>query len=402
MNESEYIKKASQYLDILCSVKPNRRTGSLGNQDATNFFSGIVNDLGYDVDTTAFSCLDYISRESSLVSGDNAFEIYISPYSLGCDITAELIVVSSVEELENCQCEGKILLMKGAICSEQLMPKNFVFYNPDHHKRIYFLLEEKKPAGIITASEKKPELVGALYPFPLIVDGDFNIPNVYCKDTIGEKISNKSKETFRLKIDSKRISSTASNVIARKNPEAMQKIVITAHIDAYENTPGASDNASGIVVLLLLAEMLSEYHGHMGVEISAFNGEDHYSAGGQMDYLKRYGNDLGSIVIVINVDDVGYKKGNSAYSYYECTDDIKQKANDVFGNFDGIVEGESWFNGDHMIFVQSGKASIAFTAEKVSELMATVTHTLQDTPDIIDTAKLVEVALALKSLIMQF
>ena len=182
----------------------------------------------------------------------------------------------------------------------------------------------------------------------------------------------------------------------------MEKIVITAHIDAYENTPGACDNASGTVVLLLLAEMLSDYRGKMGIEITALNGEDHYSAGGQMDYLKRYGKDFDSIVIVINIDDVGYKKGNSAYSYYECTGDIKQKANNVFGDFDGIVEGESWFNGDHMVFVQGGKASIAFTAEKVSELMATVTHTLQDTPDIIDSAKLVEVALALKSLIMQF
>jgi len=64
-------------------------------------------------------------------------------------------------------------LLKGAICAEQLMPKNFVFYNPDHHKRIYALLEKKKPAGIIAATEKKPEMVGALYPFPLIVDGDF-------------------------------------------------------------------------------------------------------------------------------------------------------------------------------------------------------------------------------------
>ena len=402
MNESEYRQKASRYLNILCSVKPNRRTGSRGNQDATSFFAGIVNALGYNVDTTAFSCLDYISGESSLVSGDNPFDIYASPYSLGCDITAELITVSSVEELENCQCEGKILLMKGAICAEQLMPKNFVFYNPDHHKRIYALLEEKKPAGIITATEKNPELVGALYPFPLIVDGDFNIPNVYCKDAMGERISDKSGETFRLRIDSKRIPSTASNVIARKNPDSMEKIVITAHIDAYENTPGAGDNASGTVVLLLLAEMLSDYRGKMGIEITALNGEDHYSAGGQMDYLKRYGKDFDSIVIVINIDDVGYKKGNSAYSYYECTGDIKQKANNVFGDFDGIVEGESWFNGDHMVFVQGGKASIAFTAEKVSELMATVTHTLQDTPDIIDSAKLVEVALALKSLIMQF
>ena len=402
MHEREYRKKASEYLKTLCNVKPNRRTGSPGNRDATAFFASIIYQLGYKVDTTPFACLDFISGKSLLVSNGNSFEIHISPYSLGCDITTELITVSSVEELENCQCEGKILLMKGAICAEQLMPKNFVFYNPDPHKRIYALLEEKKPAGIITATERKPELVGALYPFPLIVDGDFHIPCAYCKDSVGEKIARKTGELFRLQMEAKRISSTACNVIARKNPESIKKIVITAHIDAYENTPGASDNASGTVVQLLLAEMLMEYQGNMGVEIVAFNGEDHYSAGGQMDYLDRYRDDISSILVVINIDDVGYKKGNSAYSYYECSDEIKQKATFTFSHLEGIIEGEPWFNGDHMIFVQNSKAAIAFTAERVSELMATVTHTAKDTPHIIDNAKLVNVAFALKNFIMQF
>jgi aminopeptidase YwaD len=61
-------------------------------------------------------------------------------------------------------------------------------------------------------------------------------------------------------------------------------------------------------------------------------------------------------------------------------------------------EAEQWFNGDHMIFVQKGVSSLAFTADKIPELMATVTHTPLDTPEIIDPSKLVELALALSSL----
>ena len=38
-------------------------------------------------------------------------------------------------------------------------------------------------------------------------------------------------------------------------------------------------------LLLLLAEMLQDYRGKLGIEIVAFNGEDYYSAGEQMDYL---------------------------------------------------------------------------------------------------------------------
>lgn len=299
MNKDNYTAKARFYLDFLCNVKPNRRTGSLGNRDATDFFANTVRAYGYEVDATPFECLDHICN-GAILSQEEAYEVYASPYTMGCDALAELIAVSTIEELENIDCEGKILLIKGAICKEQLMPKNFVFYNPEHHQKIIALLESRKPAGIITATEKKPEQAGALYPFPLIVDGDFDIPSVYCKDIVGDILAI-THGLFRLKIDAIRISSRATNIIARLNSNAPRKVVITAHIDAYEGSPGASDNASGIIVLLLCAQMLSDYRGENCIEIVALNGEDHYSAGGQMDYLKRYGTEMPKIMLAINI-----------------------------------------------------------------------------------------------------
>ena len=399
MNASKYVDKASTYLSTLCGVKPNRRTGSAGNREATEFFASSILQFGYEVDKTPFQCLDYVYGKSSLATDGNSFEINISPYSLGSDISADLITVSTIEELKSTKCKGKILLISGALCEEQLMPKNFVFYNPQHHQELYALLEDKGPAGIITATMHKPEQIGALYPFPLIVDGDFNIPNVFCTDIVGFEIAEKAGEFFELKIESSRIASIANNVIAHKNPRGGKKIVLTAHIDAYEDTPGASDNASGVVVLMLIAEMLADYQGNRCIEIAALNGEDHYSAGGQMDYLNRYGEEFKDILLAVNVDDVGFMKGKSAFSFYDCSPELQIDAKSCFNDFTGLVEGEQWFNGDHMIFVQNGISSLAFTAEKMPELMATVTHTSLDTPEIIDPSKLVELALALSRLI---
>ncbi len=411
MDLSTYITKAASYLSYLCAVQPNRRTGSPGNRAATEFVANNLAQLGYELDTTPFDCLDYTCGESTLVSSEKPFEIFASPYSLGCDVSSELISVSSVQEIEDLNCQDKILLMRGEVCSEQLMPKNFVFYNPDHHKKLVALLEKINPAAIITATTRTPDQVGALYPYPLIIDGDFNIPNAYCTDKIGERLHHKRGQIFRLAIDAERIMATANNVIARKypeaknseakNPGAAQKICVTAHIDAYENSPGASDNASGTVVLMLLAEMLSEFRGKSSLEIAALNGEDHYSAGGQMDYLHRYGNELDRIRLVINIDDVGYVQGKSAYSTYDCPPHIQLKAESVLGEFENIIQGEQWFNGDHMIFVQKSVPAIAFTAELISELMATITHTHLDTPDVVDPQKVVEVSCALSRLIRQ-
>jgi len=174
---------------------------------------------------------------------------------------------------------------------------------------------------------------------------------------------------------------------------------LTAHIDAYEESPGASDNASGTVVLLLAAEMLADYGGPYAVEIAAFNGEDHYSAGGQMDYLQRYGEALPSIILAVNIDDVGYIEGKAAYSFYECPEPLQQKAASTFAAHPGLCPGEPWYSGDHMIFVMNQAPAIAFTAELMPELMKTVTHTAADTPELIDSGKLVDVAAALNDLV---
>jgi aminopeptidase YwaD len=395
----DYLMKAKTYLGLLCGVKPNRRVGSAGNHDATDFLAKTFASLGYAIDATPFECLDFESGDAFLTNNGEPFEVYISPFTLGCDTSAELVVVSTVEELENCICKDKLLLMKGEICSEPLMPKNFVFYNPDYHKKIYALLEQKLPAAIITATKQNPQIAGAVYPFPFINDGDFNIPTVYCTDQVGEKLASKAGKLLRLKVDAKRIPATACNVIARKNPDAQKKVVICAHVDAKENTLGATDNASGIIVELLLAEMLSKYQGNLGIEIVAFNGEDYYSAGGEMDYLHRCSSDFDKILVAINIDGAGYFEGNTAYSLYDCPPEIQQKAKQAFGVF-GLIEGGQWYQGDHSMFVQSQQPAIAFTSEKAFEMLATITHTPNDTPKIVDCQKLVDLAYALESFII--
>ena len=55
-----------------------------------------------------------------------------------------------------------------------------------------------------------------------------------------------------------------------------------------------------------------------------------------------------------------------------------------------------------LIFVQNERPAIAFTAEKIAELMATITHTPNDTPDLIDYGKLVDIACALAEFIQVY
>ncbi|MBM3330702.1 Zn-dependent exopeptidase M28 [candidate division WOR-3 bacterium] len=397
MSTSDPGSKAAAYLEKLCSVKPNRRTGSAGNRAATAFFARTVRRFGYEVDATPFDCLDHPVARASL--GNGRFEVLASPYTLSCDVRTGLVAVSTVSQLERADCRDRILLLRGPICDEQLMPKNFVFYNPEHHRRVVALLEQKHPAAIVAATKRNPDMVGALDPFPLIVDGDFGIPCAHCRDQVGRELARHAGARLRLRIDGGRRRAKGSNVVARLNAGAARKIVLTAHIDAYEDSPGASDNASGTVVLLLLAGMLADYDGELGVEIVALNGEDHYSAAGQMDYLKRYGDAMTGIVLAVNVDDVGYVKGKTEYSLYGCAKQLARRVGNTLAGSAGLVPGEPWQSGDHMVFVQAGVPAVALTSGLVPELMRTVTHTEKDLPEIVECGKLVEVARALAALV---
>ncbi len=106
--------------------------------------------------------------------------------------------------------------------------------------------------------------------------------------------------------------------------------------------------------------------------------------------------------MAINIDDVGYIKGKTTFSLYQCPLTTERIAKAVFSRYKSLVVGEPWFQGDHMIFVQKGRAAIAFTSDKVTELMTTITHTPKDTPEIVDCRKLVELATALKDFITNY
>ena len=161
--------KAASYLQRLCVDIPSRRTGSAGNREATDFFAAIMASFGFAVETPVFECIDWVENGADLAAAGVAFDVQISPYSLGChEARAPLAIVSTTEELETQGITDKIVLLRGEIAREQLMPKEFPFYNPDEHRHIIHLLETKKPLAIVAATSRDPEMVGSgVYPFPL-------------------------------------------------------------------------------------------------------------------------------------------------------------------------------------------------------------------------------------------
>ena len=398
MTNSSLKTKAENYLNYLCLETPTRRVGTEGNRAANTFIAKIFESFGFHVERQSFECIDWTQSGASLFLNGQQFEVLVGPFSLGCRVEAPLVVVSTVEELESANIRDKILLLHDGIAREQLMPKNFPFYNPDEHQRIIHLLETKCPAAVIGATGRNPELAGAVYPFPLIEDGDFDIPSVYMTEEDGARLASHADEIAALVIEAERRPSTGVNLASRKG-RADQRVVVSAHMDAKDNTPGALDNAAGVIVLLLLAELLKDYHDELGIELVPFNGEDHYSAAGEIAYLKTNEGRLNEILLNINIDAAGYRQKKNVYSLYECPEEITGLIQKTFDAGDSLTEGEPWYQGDHMVFAMQGVPALAITSEGFMEIETKFAHTSKDHSDLVDCEQLVDVAIALWELL---
>ncbi len=387
-------EKASRYLNALCVEIGDRSVGSIGNVRATDFFEKEISHYGWGIEKDELDVMDWECGTAGLSVNGNSFAVMASPYSNGCSVKAELVCISEIKELENTDLRGRAVLLHGNIAREQIMPKNFVFYNPENHKQIVSLLGNSGAEVIICATGRNSTLAGGVYPFPMIEDGDFDIPSVYMTDEEGERLLEYRGQTAIVKSTASRRRSKAYNITAFKRKHGAKRIVITAHIDAKKGTPGAIDNATGVVVLLLAAELLRDFNGMYQLEIAPFNGEDYYAVPGQMDFIRKNEGRFGDIALNINIDGAGYFEGASAFSFYGVPEDIQKSVMDIVGRYDNAEQGPEWPQGDHSIFVQYGVPAIAVSSMWLTSNMdnQSITHTTDDNPAIVDYIKTAQAA----------
>jgi len=378
-----------------------RPPGSPGNVQAVDYVAHMFELLGWKVEKDAFDCIDWEHGPVHLQAGGRTFSARVSPYSLGCEVTARLVVVSTMEELQAADARGRILLITGELAREQIMPKKFVFYNPEAHRQFIALLEEVNPLAIICATGPGTGLSSGLDPFPVFEDGDFHIPSVYMKEKEALDLIPCQNQEVTLAFESRRIPATGHNLVARKNGSGRGRIIICAHIDTKKNTPGALDNATGVAVLLALAEELQQTALGHDLEIIAFNGEDYYAVPGQMLYLEQHPEGFQDVKLVINIDGAGHRNSRTALSFYNLPENRVSEIMENAGAFPTLINGEEWYEGDHSIFLQQGVPCMAVTSSNVREEVMIISHTPQDTLDQVDTHLLEDLVAFLKQVISE-
>lgn len=394
--------RAARLLETLCAVVPDRRPGSSGNDEAVALVAGAMGASGWSFEFQDFDCLDWETDGGEVRIDGATVSLTPGPYGLGVEATGPVRVLRTLQDLEQAALAGSIAVLAGDLASVPLTPKAFPFYGSDEHAEIIRLLEAGAPEAVLAVTGKYPELCGALDPFPLIEDGDFNIPVASVRPDDAGPLLDGEGEVATVEIHSRRIPSRARNVIATRGPQS-PRLTVIAHIDTKPGTPGAVDNATGVVVLLLLAELLAPARHPdltIGVELLAVNGEDHYAAPGELAWLASNGDALEEVTLAINIDGAGYRKGKSAYSTYNVDGDIAEHVQRVFDTRDDFVNGPDWYQSDHAIFAMRGRPALAITTEYVQEMLGELFHSAADTPDQVDIDLVAGIAEALEELIV--
>ncbi len=391
--------RTRERLDALCLTHPDRHVGGPGVAAANDLFAREAEAAGFSVERLPFDCVDWEWSGASLQADDLALELHVGPYSPPFSGDAELVAVDSVEALEALEAPGSILLLHGEIAAEQLTPRNYPFYRMEGHQRLLDTLDAAAPAAVVAATDRTP-MAAALCPFPLFEDADLGHPSAYTGVAEGGALLAHAGETVSLRIDSRQVVARSEQVVARLGGAGPGRVVVSAHIDSRHGTPGALDNATGVCVLLALADLLADSVPPVTVELVPFNGEDNFAAYGEMAYLASQGEDgLGDITLAVNIDVAARTGDDTAISFYGVPEDLRARVLTAASRAKHVVEGPEWPMSDHMVFAMRGVPAVAVTSTGLMDIAATVAHTGADLPELADPALVVDAARFLAALI---
>ena len=372
------------HLRALVADHPDRQVGRPGNTAANDYVERVLLDDGWRVSSTDFEALDCDTGPAQLLVDGRDLPIHPGPYSVAADVSGPLAVIESLDTLSSARIENAVVLLRGEIAADQLFPKSFTFLDVPEHRRIYELLEAGRPAAVLSATGRGSGLAGSLYPYPLIEDGDFDIPNAYMTDESGAQLAGLEGNTARVTIEARRFRVTARQIIAERGPSSVPRAIIMAHIDSKGGSPGAVDNATGVAALLGSARLLNDYDGPYRIELLPMNGEDYYANCGEHLFEAANEGRWDEIVGAINMDAIGARNAGTAISMYGVSDEGSEVVHRVLRRHPSISIGEQWFESDHSIVAMHDRPAIALTSTSFRELCETVTHTERDTLDIVD------------------
>jgi aminopeptidase YwaD len=367
------------HLRALVELGP-RPIGSASNQAAANYIRDRFAEFGYRVEEQPYPCTAFDDAGASLTLAGQFAPVEANAFSVPCDVHGAVLPLGSIAELEAAKLGERILLFYGELAQQALSPKSW-FLKGERDDRIIQCLETGRPAALLA-----PPAASAEY-MQLTMDWELDLAAATIPLEVTLRLVQQPGLPVHLAIEGKRRSAQARNIVAR-TPGAIggQRVVLCAHFDTMINTPGASDNASGVAALLALAESLGGEDLPYMLEFVAFNGEEYLPIGDD-EYVRRAGDSFDQIRFALNIDGVGPAYASTSITMLETAPAFQTEVESLTAEYPGVVWVEPWPESNHSTFAFRGVPALAFSSLGARRLA----HTMDDTLDVISPAKMDEV-----------
>lgn len=112
---------------------------------------------------------------------------------------------------------------------------------------------------------------------------------------------------------------SSQNIIAVKQGDSSKEIIIGAHYDSGDESLGADDNASGVAVMLEVAELLADEQTPYTIVFVAFGSEENDLDGSYYFAARMDGDDVENTLAMINLDSLA--AGDFTYVYSDEGED---------------------------------------------------------------------------------
>lgn len=154
-------------------------------------------------------------------------------------------------------------------------------------------------------------------------------------------------------------------------------IVVCAHYDTIchgkdceseDDCPGANDDGTGVVALLLIAKILSQYNIRHTIRFVALSGEEVGTYGSFADVKKAYANNE-NIIAVLNIDTIGYAHTDIDGKYIQVfakksvdwiVEITEKLCDDYFQFIDLKISKGTYYPADHESYFDYGYDSLMF------------------------------------------
>ncbi|MCG7342546.1 M28 family peptidase [Sporosarcina sp. ACRSL] len=378
-------ERLMNHVKVLSNEIGCRPVGTQANSAASAYIEKVFRDSGLEVELQEFEVPVWQLNEAFIEFNSERLEARGNSFTEACEVSGEIIPFCTMEELaSSSNLEGKIAFLYGELSKENYVPKSFTIYNPDHHKKTIQLFEEKKPSAIIFVRMETEKNL------PIINDWDFSIPSLTVTPEVGLKIIDNHHDSSAVcTINSTSSRGSTKNIIGRMQGDGEEKIILVAHYDTVFETNGAYDNASGIALLLSLAEELANGKNRKnGFEFIAFSSEEFLALGDEY-YLKEHKGNLQNIIVAMNFDGVGQSLGTNNITLMSGSKELEADLREIKRAFPSVHWTSPWYESNHYTFFSNGVPSIPFSSTGVSDLL----HTKEDTDRWLSKDKLYEVYL---------